>query len=131
MAEAEIERLREIYEHWSRGDFRVGEDMFAKDVLTTTFDADGDDIVLHGLGPFQRWFRSFLEQWDAYRIEGIEFTDHGDRIFVISDQYATGKASGVELKMPVYAVWVFRDGEVVEFHTTRHETAALAKLNAR
>lgn len=133
MAEG-LERLRHTYEDWACGDFSGGAEMFADDVLVTTFDADGDEIELRGLAEFQRWFREFLEQWQRFRIEAVDLTVHGDRVFVTAMQHATGLTSGAELAMPVYAAWVFNEhGRVVEFHTTRHEEVARRKaaLDAR
>ena len=124
MSAADLEALRELYRHWAQGDWRYGADLFADDVVTTTFDADGDEVVLHGADALRRWFRGFLEQWDDFRQEVDDLVDYGDRIYVVAHQTATGRASGARLEMPVYNVWRFRDGKVVEFHTTRHEDAA-------
>ena len=124
MSAADVERLRELYSHWAQGDWRYGAELFADDVVTTTFDADGEQIVLQDADALRAWFRAFLEQWDDFRQEVDELADLGDRIYVVAHQTATGRVSGARLEMPVYNVWRFRDGRVVEFHTTRHEDAA-------
>ena len=124
MSAANVEALRHVYEQWSRGNWRVATDLFADDVVSTTFDADGDEIVLHGLEALRAWFRGFLEQWEDFRQEAEELIDCGDRVLAIGHQSAIGKVSGARLEMPVYNVWVFRDGRVVGFHTTRHEDVA-------
>lgn len=128
MAAEDLKQLRHIYDDWARGDFSGGTEMFADDVVVTTFDADGDEIELHGLAEFQRWFREFLEQWQHFRIEPVDLRLHGHRVFVAARQYATGATSGAELAMPVYAAWAFDEhGRVVEFHTSRHEDVARRK----
>jgi ketosteroid isomerase-like protein len=124
MAAGDVETVREIYSHWSQGDWRYGADLFADDVVSTTFDADGEEIVLHGAEALRGWFRGFLEQWDDFRQEADEVIDCGDCTYVVSHQTATGRASGARLEMPVYNVWRFRDGRVVGFQTTRHEDVA-------
>ena len=131
MAAADVEALEELYAHWSRGDWRSGADLFAEDVVSTTFDADGDQIVLHGRQALRDWFRDFLEQWDDFRQDVDELVDLGDRVLARGHQSATGKVSGARLEMPVFNVWRFEGGKVVEFHTTRHEHVARQAANAR
>jgi ketosteroid isomerase-like protein len=127
MAADDVEKLREIYDHWARGDWRAGSELFAEDLHATTFDADGDEITLNSREELRTWFRSFLGQWHDFRQEIDELVDCGDRVLVIGRQSATGRASGVRLEMPVFNVWVFRGGKAVEFHTTRHEGVARRK----
>ena len=67
MSADDIETVRRIYDQWSRGDWRSGADLFAEEGTFTTFDTSDDEIVCHGRGAFQRWFREFLEQWDDLR----------------------------------------------------------------
>lgn len=134
MPERDLEVVREIYAHWARGDWRYGTHLWADDVVVTTFDADGDEIVLHGLQDFRSWFRSFLQHWDDLRQDVDELIEHDGRILAIGSQSATGKTSGVRLEMPIYNVWRLDErGRIVEFHTTRHEEMArrAAGLDAR
>ena len=125
MPAEDVETVRRIYDHWSRGDWRYGADLFAEDGTFTTFDTSDEEIVCHGRDAFQRWFREFLEQWEDLRQEADELIEcPSGRILAIGRQSATGKASGVRIEMPIYNVWALRDGEIVEFFTTRHEDAA-------
>lgn len=127
MAAEDVAKVREIYEHWERGDWSAGAELFAEDLYSTTFDADGDEIECRTREELAAWLRGFLKQWDEIRQELEEIVDCGDRIYAVARQYATGRASGADLAMHVYNVWVFRDGRVAEFHTTRHEGVARRK----
>jgi ketosteroid isomerase-like protein len=133
MPAAPVETVREIYEHWARGDFRFGAELFAEDLTATTFDADGDEIPLRGRAELAGWMRQFLEQWADFRQEALEITADGDRVLVAGRQFGTGRTSQVELEMPFYTAWVIRDGQVVGFHTSRREEIArrAAGFNAR
>jgi len=106
---------------WARGDWSGGVDLFHEDVLVTTFDADGDEIELHGLAALQQWVSSWLEDWRDVRQEYDELLDLGDKCFMIGRQTGTGRVSGATAVMPIFNLFVFRDGKVVEFHTTRYE----------
>ena len=79
---------------------------------------------MHGPEAIRSWIREFLKQWADVRQELEELTDCGESAFAVSRQSAVGRASGARLEMPIYNVWRFRDGKVVEFLTTRHEGTA-------
>ena len=133
MAAENLEKVRQVYAGWARGDWSASRELFSEDLKSTTFDADGDEIALNSREEMVTWLRGFLEQWDDFRQEANELVDCGDRILAIGRQYAIGRASGVVLDMPVFTVWVFREGKIVEFHSSRHEGVARRKagLNAR
>lgn len=127
-----VERVREIHERWAQGDWTAGRDLFDEDVEFTTFDVQ-DEVVLHGLTEFARWFRDFLGHWRDLRQETDELIDCGDRILARGRQSAMSRASDARVEMPIYNVWVFEEGKLVEFMATRDEGVARRKagLNAR
>ena len=134
MAAEDLDSIRRLYEEgWSRGDWSRGVELFADDVLATVFDPDSDEIELHGLAALQEWLRGFLQEWRDVRQEYDELLDLGDRILARGRQIAAGRASGAPAVMPIYFLFVFRDGKVVEFHTTRYEDVAnrRAGINVR
>jgi ketosteroid isomerase-like protein len=128
---ADLEKLEAVYARWARGDWSAGPDVFAEDIVFMTFDADGDDIVCHGIEAIAAWLRPFLQQWTSLRKEIVEIETAAERALVVCRQFATGRASGVPLEMPAYDVWTFRGGRATELHITRHEDVARAKFNAR
>lgn len=132
MAAEDLDSVRRLFEAWSRGDWSPGAELFADDVLVTVFDADGDEIELNGLAALQDWLRGFLREWRDVRQEYDELLDLGDRILSRGRQIAEGRASGARAVMPIYFLFVFREGKVVEFSSTRHEDVAgrRAGLNA-
>jgi ketosteroid isomerase-like protein len=134
MAAEDLDSVRRLFdEGWSRGDWSRGVDMFADDVKVTVFDPDGDEIELHGLAALQGWLRGFLREWRDVREEYDELLDLGDRILSRGRQIAEGRASGAPAVMPIYFLFVFRDGKVVEFSSTRYADVAdrRAGINAR
>jgi ketosteroid isomerase-like protein len=134
MAAEDLDSVRELFDDgWSRGDWSRGVEIFADDVKVTVFDPDGDEIELHGLAALQDWLRGFLREWRDVREEYDELLDLGDRILSRGRQIAAGRTSGAPAVMPIYFLFVFRDGKVVEFSSTRHADVAdrRAGLNAR
>ena len=125
MAAEDLDSVRRLFdEGWSQGDWSRGIEMFADDVKVTVFDPDGDEIELKGLAELQAWLRGFLREWREVREEYDELLDLGDRILSRGRQIASGRTSGAPAVMPIYFMFVFREGKVVEFSTTRHADVA-------
>ena len=126
MSRQNVEVVRDVYARWARGDLRAALDLFDEDLTCTTFAAgEGDELVHHGLKAVVSWSRQFFSHWRNYRMEAHEVIDRGDKVLVIGHQYAEGKGSGVQMDMPLFTVWTFRDGRVTELLFTRHRDKAL------
>ena len=124
MAQEDLDSVRRLLDAWARGDWTEGAEFFHDDVLVTTFDADGDEIELHSLSALRDWVRNWLKDWRDVRQEYYEVLDLGDRYLSIGRQKAEGRVSGAPAEMPIFNLFVFRDGKVAEFHTTRYEEVA-------
>jgi ketosteroid isomerase-like protein len=110
MSQENVERLQAVYSEWAQGNFRPGGRLFAPDIA---FDALTDGRAAIGRDAVEGYMREFLAQWTEFRIEAKDFVEVGETILVTERQHGTGKSSGVEVEMTVYAVWTFRDGVVV------------------
>ena len=126
MSKQNIDTLRPIYEHWARGDFRRGPELYSSDIKFTTFTAEGDTLTYLVRDALLDWYRDFLSNWKNFRREAHDFLDCDDNVLVIGRQYAEGKGSGAPVEMPVYDVWTFKDDRVVELHVTRDRATAFA-----
>ena len=124
MAADELEALERIYARWGRGEWHTPPAEFADDMVLTTFDADGDELVCNGVEAANEWLGGFLKQWSGFRKEARAIERHGDRFLVICRQSGAGRVSGVPLDMPAYDVWTFEGGRVKALYVTRHEDAA-------
>ena len=130
MAVQDVKALEEVYARWERGDWSPAA-IFADDTVFTTFDADGDEVVRHGVEEMAEWLRTFLEQWRDFRKAMVRVEQVDNRVLVVCRQSAAGKLSGVPLDMSAYDVWTFEGGRVSALYVTRHEDAAREKLHAR
>lgn len=126
MPGSNVETVRAIYDEWSRGNYRGAPQPYAPGITWTTFAGEGDGILLRGRGEIRQWFREFLSQWQDFRVEALELIAPADRVLVVGHQYGIGKLSGVNIDMPVYAVWTFDGDLVIEVLMTRSEAEARA-----
>jgi ketosteroid isomerase-like protein len=125
MPSEDVERLQAVYREWARGNFRAGQDLLAPDVTFVTFEAgSGKDLIYHGPAGVASWMRGFLATWRDLRIQANDFLEVEDRVLVLCHQRAEGRQSGVKVEMPVFAVWTFRDGQVVRLHWLRGRAEA-------
>jgi ketosteroid isomerase-like protein len=76
-----------------------------------------------------RFFAMFLEAWDEYHAEPVEFIDAGDDVVVVVHQRARGKGSGVMVESDMFQVWTFRGGKAVRMRmrNSREEALGLAR----
>jgi ketosteroid isomerase-like protein len=109
MAEENVERLKAAYAEWAKGSMRAGTELFAPDI---SFEPMAEGYETLRRGDIEPYMREFLEQWDEFRIEAVNFEQIGETVLVTERQLGTGKRSGVETEQIDYAAWTFGDGLV-------------------
>ena len=75
-------------------------------------------------------FDSYMEAFDALRLEPEEFIDAGDQIVVSLQQRVRGKGSGAEIAARVAHVWTMRGGSVLRLRIFGDKEKALEALRA-
>jgi ketosteroid isomerase-like protein len=85
--------------------------------------AEGHDAVRASL---ERW----KGEWDDYEMLPEEFEQLGDRVVVVVNFRARGRASGIEVDGRLYDVYTLRDGKIVRMDqfTQRSEAREAAGL---
>jgi ketosteroid isomerase-like protein len=110
---ANAEIVRKSYECLNRGDiaglFKFADPDLEIDNSRLVFNPD----VYRGREGAERWQRETEEVWDELRLTPVELIDAGDNVMVAVTVQGKGKGSGVEVNMPLFAVWTFRDAKVV------------------
>ena len=127
---ANVNRLRSVYEHWSRGDFKTDKDLFGEDFEWRP-SPEYQAVVPashRGREGAARMARGVFEVYENLRIVPLEFIDAGEQVLVVSRMYGTLRGSGVELDRPYALVWSFRNGEPVSVDTYRDRAEALEAL---
>ncbi len=110
-----------LYSHWAQGDWRYGADLFADDVRddSTRTARRSCSRARRRCGP------GSAASWSSGTISARRSTSCSISATAScrAVQTATGRASGARPRCRSTTVR-FRDGKVVEFHTTRHEDVA-------
>ena len=69
--------------------------------------------VYFGFDGLRRFIAQVNEMWEDFRVEFDELIDMGDNVVAAHRISGKGRESGVEVEMPVFAIWTLRDGKVV------------------
>jgi ketosteroid isomerase-like protein len=67
----------------------------------------------------------FDEDWEFVQMHAEEFREAGDRVVALGRLRARGRASGVDLDVPIGFVWTLRDGMVVRGTTFSEQAEAI------
>ena len=127
----DVERLRDAYEAFNeRGveailerlapGFQVKDRESSPDRGETRFGREG----------IKQLFDSYMEAFDALRLEPEEFIDAGDHVIVSLHQRIRGKGSGAEVTGHIAHVWTMIDGQVLRLRIFGDKDKALDALRA-
>jgi ketosteroid isomerase-like protein len=78
----------------------------------------------------REFFEEWLENWQEYRSEPVEFHESGDQMLVHAIQSGKGKLSGIEIEQDLFVVFRIRDGKFVEYQLYTEREDALGSLGA-
>jgi ketosteroid isomerase-like protein len=125
----DVTRLRGAYEAFNAG----GGVEAILDRLGTEFqvrdrESSPDRETRFGREGIKQLFDSYMEAFDALRLEPEEFIDAGDQIVVVLHQRIRGKGSGAEVEGRIAHVWAFHEGEVLGLRIFGDTKSALEAL---
>ena len=67
----------------------------------------------------------FDEDWTFVRMDATDFREAGDQVVMLGRLHARGRASGVDLDVPIGVVWTLGAGKVVRARTFSEQVDAL------
>ena len=106
--------IRPIYEEWGRGNWRVRPDVYHPHMEWGWSD---EFPGLAGVYDDRREpnprLRSWLSEWESWRVEADRYLELGDYVVVLASYHGRGKGSGVEIHQRGAHVLRLRDGKVV------------------
>jgi ketosteroid isomerase-like protein len=89
-----------------------------------------DGRTYHGHDGVRESFERWLEDFETYRFEAENITDHGDRVLVTAVEHGRGSASGAEVSSRIYTVFTFRGEKILRYEEFYVEKDALAAVEA-
>jgi ketosteroid isomerase-like protein len=100
MSEENVEKLRRVYEAFSRGDFDTAAEIAHPEI---EFIRTGGQAPVRGAKEFRGWMEP--DAIEDARLEPLEFRTNGDRVVVHQVNHGRGAGSGIVLKQEAWAVW--------------------------
>jgi ketosteroid isomerase-like protein len=104
MSHENVERLRQAYEAFSRGDFDEALTFAHPDI---EFFPPGNAAPFRGLEKFRAWMEP--DAFDRQVIEPLEFIDSGNKVLVKQHVKSRGAGSGIELEGRSWSVWTVNE----------------------
>jgi hypothetical protein len=86
--------------------------------------------TFHGWEGWLRFWREWVEPWEAYSVAGSEWTAVGDHVFCDADMHVRGRGADIPVDVGQFQVWTLRDGKVVRFALYPSREEALAAMKA-
>jgi ketosteroid isomerase-like protein len=102
--------------------------IFTEDVEFIEMPERVDARTFHGHDGVKEAYMRYLDQWDAYSAEVSEVEDHGDQVFAVGLERATGRGSAAPVEGRVYMVFDFRGEKVCRYREFHDREAALQAL---
>lgn len=126
----DVERLRRAYQAFNEGGVEAVLDRLAPEFQVRDRESSPDRETRHGKEGIKQLFDSYMEAFDAFRLEPEEFVDAGDQIVVSLQQRVRGKGSGAEVVGRIAHVWTMRDGTALRLRIFGDKESALEALRA-
>jgi uncharacterized protein len=131
MFHEDVERLRGVYEAFNEGGVEAILDRVASaEFRVRDRESSPDRETRYGKEGIKELFASYMEAFDALRLEPEEFIEAGDQIVVSLHQQVRGKGSGAEFEGRIAHAWAMREGEVVGLRIFADKDRALEALRS-
>jgi ketosteroid isomerase-like protein len=128
--EQDVERLRDAYQAFNEGGVGAFLERLAPDFRVSDRASSPDRQTRYGREGIIQLFDSYMEAFDALRLEPEEFIEVGDQIVVSLRQWVRGKGSGAEVVGHIAHVWTLRGPDIHRLRIFADKDRALAALRA-
>ena len=123
-----VELMRELFERWNAGDRSRLEGVLDPEVEISTIRSELEGRPYRGVEGFRQALADYDRDWDDVRFVVHEIRGAGDRVASSVNIHSRGRASGVELDVPLGFLWEFRNGLVTQMRSFSDPAEALAGL---
>jgi ketosteroid isomerase-like protein len=113
----------DLYERVARGESDSVADLLHRDIEWSMPHPGGE---ARGVAEVGRFWREFNSAWDNHVMELEEARALDDeRVLVLFNERATGRASGIETAASPAVIWTLRDGKIVRMQAWLDRAEAL------
>jgi ketosteroid isomerase-like protein len=113
MPEENLELALAVADAWNRGDHEAFLALWDEEAEFYPLRAQLEGKSYRGLDGLERFFAEMTEQWDDVRFEIEESRDAGEQVVSTGRFRARGRASGVDINVPLGALTRVRRGKIV------------------
>ena len=125
MSAENIQLIRKLVEAFNVRDIdSVVQDM-QPDVELHPLRAQLERKAYRGHDGVREMLADFDQDWESIQVNAEEFRDADDEVVVLGRLRARGRASGIDLDVPMGFVWTLRDGKVLRIRSFSDQTDAL------
>ena len=128
MGGSDREIVRQAFEAFSRDDIDAVLELCDPEIVVR--DPQRTGTTFRGPDGLRQFFAEWMENWEEYRSEPVEFTEAGGEILVRAHQTGRGKLSGIEVNQDLFIVFRMRDGKFLEYRLYTNRDDAVASMGA-
>jgi hypothetical protein len=129
MASQNVEALRDVYEHWGRGDWAYIPPIYSDDFeWGWSEEFPGIAGVYHDTESPNSRLQTWLSPWEHWQVEVEDYIEQDETIIVLTRYQGRGKGSGVDVDVAGAHVWQMRDGVALRLEVFANRHTALASV---
>ena len=125
MSAENVDSVRRFVAAFNERDFESMAPELSEDAELYPLRAQLEGKSYRGIEGVREMFADFDEDWEHLRLEVDEIRDAGDQVVAVGHLLSRGRASRVDLDVPMAFVWRFRDGKAVYARTYSEPDDAL------
>jgi ketosteroid isomerase-like protein len=125
MSEENVEIVRRGYQALKGGDISAWLGGFDPEVVLHENASFPDVLTFRGHAGLLKWVESVNEIWDDPAFDPKTFRSAGDFVMVSGQATGRGRGSGAPFDEPLYHVFRFRNGKVIELWGYSDQAQAL------
>ena len=125
MAEANGEALQRGYQALNRGDLSGVLKLLDPEIEWHEPEPSPDAGAHTGRDSFERFFRSWIDSFDGFRVEPEQVLERDDKLIAVVHQSGRGRASGVEVDARLAHVWTVKNGRAIRWEAIANVEDAL------
>jgi len=126
VTEANVEALQRGYEALNRGDLTLVLELLDPELEWHEPGDSPEAGTHHGRDSFERFFRSWIDSFDEFRVEPEQVVQRGNDLVAVVRQSGRGRASGVEIEIRLAHVWTVEGGRAVRWEAIANPHDALS-----